>query len=260
MSPDIPRVGAGQCHVWIADAVRVPSPSLLELLDARERARHDAFVRETDRALYLTAHALAREVVAAQLGVGPREVRFTQECRHCDRPEPHGKPGVADSALELSLSHSGDRVAVALSLAGPVGVDIEEVGGEGRVADLAPVVLAEAERAALEGLPAEERTRGFIRYWARKEAVLKATGDGLTVEPALLTVSAPDAPAALLEWRKRVEPHPPVRLHDVDAGDGYRAAVAVLGDQCRVVRHEVGYGGDGTLVPAPPGVTTSARC
>lgn len=244
---DIPRVEPGDCHVWVADAVRVPAPSLLEWLDARERARHDAFVRDADRALYLTAHALLRQLVAAQLGVGPREVRFTQECRHCDRQEPHGKPGVAGSPLEVSLSHSGERVAVAVSQAGPVGVDIEEVGAEAKVADLSPVVLTAAERAELERLPVGERSRGFIRYWARKEAVLKATGDGLAVEPALLTVSAPGAPAALLEWRNRAEPHLPVRLHDVDAGDGYRAAVAVLGDECRVVRHEVAYGGDGTL-------------
>ncbi|GAA2513628.1 4'-phosphopantetheinyl transferase family protein [Streptomyces gobitricini] len=258
MSPDIPRVRAGECHVWFADAVHVPP--LLELLDDRERARHDAFVRASDRALYLTAHALARQLVAAQLGVRPTEVRYVQECRHCDRPEPHGKPRVAGADLELSWSHSGGRVAVALSLAGPVGVDIEEVAGEGKVADLSAAVLSAVERTELERLPAAERARGFIRYWARKEAVLKATGDGLMVEPSLLTVSAPDAPAALLEWRERAEPHLPVRLHDLDAGDGYRAAVAVLGTRCPVARHEAGYGGDGTLRHPRRGVTTSARC
>ncbi|MDN3294477.1 4'-phosphopantetheinyl transferase superfamily protein [Streptomyces ficellus] len=255
MSRGIPRVRAGECHVWIADAVRVPS--LLELLDARERARHDAFVRDRDRALYLTAHALVRQLVAAQLGTGPREVVFTQVCRHCDRPEPHGKPGLADSSLEFSLSHSGDRVAVALSLAGPVGVDIEETA---RQPDLPQTVLAAVERAELERLPAGRRALGFTRYWARKEAVLKATGDGLMVEPALLTVSAPGAPAALLEWRKRAEPHRAVRLHDVDVGNGYRAAVAVLGDECRVVCHTARYDGDGTLRTAPAVTVTSDRC
>ncbi|MGA5165670.1 MULTISPECIES: 4'-phosphopantetheinyl transferase family protein [Streptomyces] len=258
MSADVPRVGAGECHVWFADAVHVPA--LLALLDDRERARHDAFVRAGDRALYLTAHALARQLVAAQLGVGPPAVRLTQECRHCDRPEPHGKPGVADADLELSWSHSGGRVAVALSLAGPVGVDIEEVAAEGRAAELAATVLSAVERAELERLPAAERAAGFIRYWARKEAVLKATGDGLMVEPALLTVSAPDAPAALLEWRERAEPHLPVRLRDLDAGDGHRAAVAVLGAECPVVLHEAVYGGDGTLRHPRRGVVTSARC
>ncbi|WP_336318694.1 4'-phosphopantetheinyl transferase family protein [Streptomyces lavendofoliae] len=259
MSAGTPRVAAGECHVWFADAVSVPA--LLELLDDRERARHDAFVRARDRALYLTAHALARQLVAAQLGVEPARVRYTQECPHCDRPEPHGKPRVAGAALELSWSHSGDRVAVALSLAGPVGVDVEEVAGEGKAAELSAFALSAVERAELARLPAgEERTRGFIRYWARKEAVLKATGDGLMVEPALLTVSAPDAPAALLEWRERAEPHLPVRLHDLDAGDGYRAAVAVLGPECRVVRHEAGYGGDGTLRHPRRGAVTSARC
>ncbi|MFC8914567.1 4'-phosphopantetheinyl transferase family protein [Streptomyces sp. NPDC047821] len=245
MSPVIPRVPAGECHVWIADAVRVPSPALLELLDARERARHDSLVRAQDRALYLTAHALLRQVVAAQLGGVPREVRFTHVCRHCERTEPHGKPGLEGSSLEISLSHSGGRVAVALSPAGPVGVDIEQVARDMR--DLTEVVLAPEEREELERLAEAGRPGAFTRYWARKEAVLKATGDGLVVSPALLTVSPPWAPAALLAWRERAEPHRPVRLHDVDAGDGYRAAVAVLGAPCRVVRHEVGYDGDGIL-------------
>ncbi|WP_208827847.1 4'-phosphopantetheinyl transferase family protein [Streptomyces ficellus] len=253
MSTGIPRVGAGECHVWFAEAVgAVRVPGLLELLDDRELARHDAFAREQDRALYLTAHALAREVVAEQLGMGPREVRFVLECRHCDRPEPHGKPGLAGSPLELSLSHSGSRVAVALSLAGPVGVDLEEIAAGDRAAELAPAVLSTAERAALERLPEAERAAGFTRYWARKEAVLKATGDGLMVEPARLTVSAPEEPAALLAWDDRKEPHLPVRLQDVDPGTGYRAAVAVLGAECTVVRHDAAYGGDGTLYRPRP--------
>ncbi|MFV0127751.1 4'-phosphopantetheinyl transferase family protein [Streptomyces sp. HMX112] len=248
MSGDIARVRAGECHVWIAEAVSVPA--LLPLLDDHERRRHEAFVREKDRALYLTAHALLRQTVAAQLdGVKPGEVCFAHVCKHCDADRPHGKPAVAGSPLELSLSHSGGLVAVALSLAGPVGVDIEETAA-GR--DLPLNVLSAPERAALDRVPDAERPWAFTRYWARKEAVLKATGDGLMVDPARLTVSPPDAPAALAEWRERPEPHLPVRLHDVDAGEGHRAAVAVLGDgECRVVRHEVTHGGDGAVLRRP---------
>ncbi|MEE1757170.1 4'-phosphopantetheinyl transferase family protein [Streptomyces sp. SP18CS02] len=251
---DIPLVRAGECHVWIAQAVSVPA--LLDLLDEGERARHDGFLRDGPRALYLTAHALLRRLVAAQLGSDPREVRFTHVCKHCDDPRPHGKPGLAGADLEFSLSHSGDRVAVALSLAGPVGVDVERVAD---YPDLPLAVLGPSERGELDRVPASGRAAAFTRYWARKEAVLKATGDGLMTDPALLTVSPPGAPAALLAWPGRAEPHLPVRLCDLDvpdgsgpdggtgAGDGYRAAVAVLGTGCAPVAHAVAHSGDGAL-------------
>ncbi|HEY9374558.1 4'-phosphopantetheinyl transferase family protein [Streptomyces sp.] len=246
MSAALDLVRPGECHVWTARAVSVRSaaaPALLRLLDAGERARYQAFLRDEPRGLYLTAHALLRELVGAQLDRDPAGLSFTAECRHCDSGG-HGKPMLPDSPLQLSLSHSGDRVAVALTYAGPVGVDVEQVGRSGEP----PLgVLSAAERAVYDLLPDTERKRGFTRYWARKEAVLKATGDGLSVEPATLTVSAPDAPAALLAWAGRVQPHLPVRLYDVEAAEDYLSAVAVLGDDCRVVRHEVAYDGDGVL-------------
>ncbi|GGT33502.1 4'-phosphopantetheinyl transferase family protein [Streptomyces purpureus] len=246
MSDPVAVVRPGECHVWTARAVSVPSPALLALLDEGERARYDAFLRDEPRALYLTAHALLRQVTAAQLGTDPAGIVFTTVCHHCDgTPDrPHGKPGLPDSPLELSLSHSGEMVAVALTYTGPVGVDIEQATTRG---ELPLNVLAAVERAELDRLPESERRAAFIRYWARKEAVLKATGDGLMADPATLTVSAPGRPAELLHWAERVQPHPPVRLYDVETEKDYRAAVAVLGDACRVVPHHVEYSGDGVL-------------
>ncbi|MFE7774533.1 4'-phosphopantetheinyl transferase family protein [Streptomyces sp. NPDC057445] len=229
-------VGPGECHVWSAEAHWVPE--LLDVLDADERRRCAQFRREEPRALYLTAHVLARRVVAAQLSVDPRDVVVVPVCKHCHGAQdgPHGKPTLPGTSLELSLSHSGGHVMVALTTAGPVGVDIEEVVVR---ADLPLSVLSRTELAELDRFPASERAGAFTRYWARKEAVLKATGDGLMADPATLTVSAPGAPARLLEWRERPEPHLPVRLEDLDTGEGYRAAVAVVGDgdRVRVVRH-----------------------
>ncbi|MFD7610888.1 4'-phosphopantetheinyl transferase family protein [Streptomyces sp. NPDC059828] len=231
MTADIAPVGPGECHVWSAEARW--APGLLDLLDDDERERCAQFRVDGARALYLTAHVLARQVVGAQLSLDPREVVVVPVCKHCTDPgdRPHGKPTLPGTSLELSLSHSGQRVMVALTAAGPVGVDVEEIT-DGR--DLPLDVLSVPERAELELLAPEERPAAFIRYWARKEAVLKATGDGLMVEPSALTVTGPGAPARLLEWRERPEPHLPVRLEDLDAGAGYRAAVAVVGDDDRV--------------------------
>ncbi|WP_338672995.1 4'-phosphopantetheinyl transferase superfamily protein [Streptomyces sp. SCSIO 30461] len=232
MTGDIALLGPGECHVWSAEARW--KPELLDLLDDVERDRCAQFRVEGARALYLTAHVLARQVVGAQLSIDPGDVVVVPVCEYCtesgDRP-PHGKPTLPGTSLELSLSHSGQQVMVALTAVGQVGVDVEEIV-EGRTLPLD--VLTAREQAELEPLAPEDRVAGFIRYWARKEAVLKATGHGLMVEPSALTVSAPGVPARLLEWRERPEPHLPVRLEDLDAGPGYRAAVAVVGDGDRV--------------------------
>ncbi|MFE7286210.1 4'-phosphopantetheinyl transferase family protein [Streptomyces noursei] len=231
----IARVRPGECHVWFAEASA--DLGLLSLLDATERDRYRQFLREQPRALYLTAHALARKVIAAQYGVRPAALRFAAVCKHCTGA--HGKPRLVDPPfpLELSLSHSDERVAVALTLGADVGVDLERVGHHRE--DLPRTVLSAAERRTLQSVPEGARDAAFIRYWCRKEAVLKATGDGLLVNPAALTVSPPDAPAQLLAWDDRTGPARPVHLTDLDPGPGYRAAVAVLDHAPRVVAHRM---------------------
>ncbi|MER7516258.1 4'-phosphopantetheinyl transferase superfamily protein [Streptomyces sp. NPDC126499] len=205
--------------MWTARAVSV-SPDRLRLLDDRERRVYGSLLREADRALYLTAHALLRRVLGEVLDRDPAGLVFAAG--------PHGKPYLEDAPVEFSLSHSGERVAVALTSGTPVGVDVE------RVTDLAGLplpVLSGEERTVFDRVPEPERAAAFTAYWVRKEAVLKATGEGLRVDPARLTVSAPDRPAELLGWRGRdgVQPHRRVRLYDLDAGEGYRGAVALLG-------------------------------
>ncbi|MFF0436110.1 4'-phosphopantetheinyl transferase family protein [Streptomyces sp. NPDC004327] len=227
--PEIP-VRPGECHVWTARAVCV-AHDLALLLDERERRVYESLTEERVRAQYVTAHALLRTVLGEVLDRDPAALSFAQG--------PHGKPYLADAPVEFSLSHSGELVAVALSLGAPVGVDVERVPVPS--AELPLPVLSPAERAAYDLVPEPERAAAFTTYWVRKEAVLKATGEGLRVDPARLTVAAPDRPARLLGWRGRVrgrgagQPHPPVRLYDLDAVDGYRGAVALLGGPHRIV-------------------------
>ncbi|MEV6326907.1 4'-phosphopantetheinyl transferase superfamily protein [Streptomyces sp. NPDC051909] len=199
------------------------------LLDAAERRVYESLTEERVRAQYVTAHALLRTVLGELLHREPSSLSFDKG--------PHGKPYLTDGSVEFSLSHSGELVAVALSLDAPVGVDVERVPEA--AAELPLPVLSAEERAVFDRVPGPERSAAFATYWVRKEAVLKATGEGLRVDPARLTVAAPDRPAELLGRRGRaavpengeeaVQPHPPVRLYDLDAGPGYRGAVALLG-------------------------------
>jgi 4'-phosphopantetheinyl transferase len=116
----------------------------------------------------------------------------------------------------------------------PVGVDVE---GDALRGDQVPdIALCSMERKALEALPADRRGNAFITYWTRKEAILKATGDGLLVDLGTITVSEPSAPPALLRWDNRPDPPLPVHLEPLDPGPGYQAHVAMLGQRLRVVQ------------------------
>jgi 4'-phosphopantetheinyl transferase len=130
----------------------------------------------------------------------------------------HGPPRLPGTELHASVSHSGDVVAVAVTDAGPVGIDVEEIG----VLDYARLmqdVCAEDERPFVDGAVA------FYAYWTRKEAFLKATTEGLTRRMADIVVSPPKLPPAILDVRNG--PTPPTRMRDLSV-EGYSATAAVL--------------------------------
>lgn len=112
----------------------------------------------------------------------------------------------------------------------PTGLDVEALRSDLDVVALAVEALADEERAVLEALPAAERVAAFLTYWTRKEAVLKATGRGLSTPPADLTVSGPAYRARLLAWVGAAARPSPMRLYDLDLGPGFVACVAVLCD------------------------------
>ncbi|WP_344106121.1 4'-phosphopantetheinyl transferase family protein [Nocardiopsis rhodophaea] len=221
------------CDVWWADPAQA-HPGLFDLLDERERARHARFRLAADRDRFVVAHALARLVCAQRADCAPEQVRFTLHCRNCElrrepRTDPHGKPRPAGAALglEISISHSGDRVVLAVTDGVEVGVDVEAVAEERDIDGLASYTLTAEELALWRGLPAARRTPGFFRYWARKEALLKATGDGLSGGLGTVGVTGPDAGARVVSWDAPDAPAD-VWLTDLDAGADYRAALAAL--------------------------------
>ncbi|TDD38046.1 4'-phosphopantetheinyl transferase superfamily protein [Actinomadura sp. KC06] len=201
------------------------TPEMRGLLDDGERERYERFRQPQDKARFVTGRFLARTALAEATGLDPRTMRFTTECPHCAGA--HGKPRLPGSAVDFSLSHSGDRVVIALTEGAEVGVDVEKENDRD-IDRLAEMVLAAPERAALAAM--DDKRRGFHRYWSRKEALLKATGHGLAAPMTDIHVSAPDDPAEVVAWAGEAAVSP-VRLADLDPGPGYAAAAAVLTDR-----------------------------
>jgi 4'-phosphopantetheinyl transferase len=186
------------------------------LLSAPERARRARYRREQDAARFTLAAALARLLVGRRTGVPAARVAIDRTCPRCG--EPHGRPRTG-GGLELSLTHSGELVGVALSDRAAVGLDLEPLSAGRDPGELLGQMLAPGER---EPVGARE----FCTVWTRKESVLKATGAGLALAPARVRVTPPDRPPALLAY-DGAEP-PAASMHDLAPALGYVAALTVL--------------------------------
>ena len=208
-------------EVWwgrIGDA----RPELAEDLNAIERGRLAAYAREEDKARFLVGCAIVRRVLGVQLLMPPASVRLDRSCPDCGRP--HGK--VRAPGVELSVSHSGELVGVAFHPGVAVGLDVEVVDPEIDADELASVSLADVETEELGRYDdGTGRARAFTTYWARKEAVVKATGDGIRADLRKVVVSPPDEDARLVEWAGY---DGTVRLVDLEVGSRHAAALAAL--------------------------------
>lgn len=172
--------------------------------------------------------ALARELIvdeACRTFAIPRAAaRVRQQCPSCGSSR-HGRPVLAPvpgiRLPHVSISRADALTVVALTNAGPVGVDVER----STAASFPGFGTVGTHRGERPGTPRERTVR-----WVRKESLLKATGQGLTVNPARLRFSEADEPPALLAW-DAADPAPgPLWLSDVEVGRGYVAAVTVLAE------------------------------
>ncbi len=220
----------GEVHVWRLrlGATAAGLASLRDLLDDAERQRADRFVFGVHRDRYVVAHGLLRRLISRYTGGSAASIAFVGGARA--KPRLSGR-----SSLRFSLSHSGDLGLVALAWHREVGVDVEAVRPLADLDGLAATCLSPSERAELEALPEARRQRAFFEGWTRKEAFLKAIGDGLSRPlPGVDVTLRPGEPARLL----RVEWDPGLcsryALWALDPGDGFAGALATEGTDVTV--------------------------
>jgi 4'-phosphopantetheinyl transferase len=189
---------AGVVHVWHArlSALAEVVPALVNHLSETEKERAGRFVRSADRTRYEASRGMLRCILGRYLNVDPGAVAFEYS--------PHGKPGLAgdlnESRLRFNLAHSGDVVALAVAKGLSVGIDVEQVRADFDFLELAESRFAEAEVVELKNLPAKEQPGAFFRCWTRKEAYLKARGEGLDLELDKFAVTFADGQAPVLRW------------------------------------------------------------
>jgi 4'-phosphopantetheinyl transferase len=161
-------------HVWLA---HLPSEKshlvhLVALLSPDEQERAARFRFDEHRERWQMARGLLRTLLGTYLAVSPESLRFTYG--------EHGKPLLPDTGIYFNTSHSGDYAVFAFTRAGQVGVDVERIKEDiSRREEIARKYFAPGEFQQWQTLPESERVRGFFDVWTRKEAFIKARGDGI---------------------------------------------------------------------------------
>lgn len=229
----IPPLESGSCQLWWASA-DADRASLLELLDGDERERHSQFVHSRDRSLFAVSHALIRIVAGHHAGVAPHTLRYVPTHGGGAKPRFSGPA----STVQFSISHSGSHAVVAVSRQVPLGVDLERVAAQAPEQSMLDTALSAEERRELVAMPAAWRSWAFSRYWSRKEALLKASGEGLAISLERVVVSRPAEPPALLGWSDPRRPAGRLHLYDLQPAGGYCAALATLGAPVRRSNHD----------------------
>jgi 4'-phosphopantetheinyl transferase len=215
-----------EVHVWRASLhqSRGHFTELMQILSQEEQARAARFHFEADRKRCILGRGALRSLLGHCLGSAADQLHFEYN--------EFGKPRLAPGhqPLDFNLSHSGDWILIALARGRALGVDVERMRQDFASDEIAARFFSANECRVLASVAVEKRCAAFFSCWTRKEAYLKARGDGLSLaldqfDVALLPGEAP----RLIETRHdRAEVDRWV-LRALNPGSGYKAALAVEG-------------------------------
>lgn len=225
--PERPSLGQRDVHVWRVD-LNQPLPIIercRQLLSVDEQDRADRFHFESDRQHFIVGRGCLREMLARYLdiGVGAESIRLSYAS--------HGKPELAASysqplPLKFNLAHSGDLALYAFTRVREIGVDLEQLRPDFTGDDIARRFFSSNEVGRLTSLPASVRHEAFFNCWTRKEAFIKALGDGVYHRLDGFDVSlAPGEPARILRVENTPGEECGWRLESFSPAAGFVAAV-----------------------------------
>jgi 4'-phosphopantetheinyl transferase len=218
-----PPISEDRIHVW-KTSLECPDehlPEMRELLDDYELTRADRFKFDRHRRRFIVGRAALRRLLGMYLGAEPGDLVFEYSG--------HGKPSLGASWLSFNVSNSHELALLAFTRGRRVGIDVEHLRPMPDALKLAARFFAANETDALRAAAPDQVQSVFFRTWTRKEAILKASGEGLSrplnsfdVSPPLgpLDVTVPDGHGVATSWR----------LIDLVPGEGYTGAIAADGE------------------------------
>jgi 4'-phosphopantetheinyl transferase len=235
-----PVLPENQVDIWRIDLVRQPDEiqHYRRVLSHDEIERADRFYFEKHRRRFIVARAAMRQVLGRYASIAPGKLAFSYGAR--GKPELAGGPlagGPKERLIQFNLSHSEDLALLAVAQGLVLGVDVELVNPEFSTDEIAERFFSPGEVRCLQALPAGARAEAFFSCWTRKEAYIKALGEGLHVPLDSFEVAfAPGIPAALLQVKVDPREVERWRMYDIEVPAGFKAALVVEGRGHRV-RH-----------------------
>jgi len=224
---EVPELGADEVHLWWGCADDLDAAGVASL-SGQELERAERFVAPEHGLRFRARRAFLRRVLGAYTGRDPETLTFDLGA--------HGKPRLVEDELAFNLSRTEDLILIAVTRGREVGVDVEADRPITDVTRLARRILNPREDEAFRALDESERRTAFFRLWARKEAVLKVTGEGLSRDPRSLDLGLETHSIGEL-WRPADEPclagHALCDL--VDAAEGPAACLCAEGDAWHAV-------------------------
>lgn len=220
-----PRVlSEDEVHLWYTSpsTMQFDAAAFQIMLSADEAERMARFHFERDQNNFLFARGMLRILLGSYLGAPPAGLCFAYSS--------HGKPSLASSPeqLQFNLSHSGGKVLIGFTQGRRIGVDIEEIRRDLELLDVAERFFSSAENEALGLVPESGRHQAFFSCWTRKEAFVKAKGEGLSCPLNSFDVSiAPEDEEVSLSIRGNLSESSRWKLHSLNLFEGHAAAVAI---------------------------------
>ena len=219
--PALPTISEDEVHLWKVDlTAAIPDVRVLAR-DEHERAARFHF--EKDRQHFKVSRSALRIVLGRYLNLPPESLEFAQT--------EYGKPFLTNpeaAGVLFNLSHSGEVAVIAVARQREVGVDVEFMRADFATNEVAEHFFSVAEIYTLSGLDPHLRTQAFFNCWTRKEAYVKARGEGLSMPLDVFDVSlAPDTSAAMLS--NRVDKSEPSRwiFQNLEIAPDYAGALVV---------------------------------
>jgi 4'-phosphopantetheinyl transferase len=213
------------------DALGTDDSRWQAVLSSDESLRAARFHFPRDRQRFVASRALLRTILASYLATDPNRLSFS----YSKKEKPSLGPAHASSNVTFNVSHSGGIALFAFTHRREIGVDVEQVRRDSDLEAIACRFFSAHEQEQLAALPSEEKAEAFFRCWTRKEAYIKATGDGLSLPLSQFDVSlAAGATNALLATRPDGSEAGRWLLQEVPGGSGCIAALCVLGQNWKL--------------------------
>jgi 4'-phosphopantetheinyl transferase len=221
-------ISKDEVQVWRVDleAIRGEESRWQAVLSPDESARAARYHFAADRQRYVASRAWLRMILARYFASEAKALSFS----YSQKEKPSLGPAFAASGVTFNISHSGGIALLAFAREREIGVDVEQIRHDFDLEGISRRFFSAREQSELSAVPAEEKTATFFRCWTRKEAYIKATGDGLSLPLSQFDVSLLSGDDdALLATRPDDSEATRWLLREVGAGPGYVAALCGRG-------------------------------